>query len=478
MSRILIVDDEASICWSFRESFSDLGHEVEVASSAEEGLRIAASGPLDAVVLDVRLPGMDGLSALGPFRERIGPAPIIIITAFGDLDTAVRAMEGGAFDYLVKPFDLDQATALVTRALASSAAPQAVPGDDGPDSGPDALIGNSPAMQELFKQIALVAPTDVPVLITGESGTGKELIARAIHRHSRRRSGPFLPVCLAALNPNLVEGELFGHVRGSFTGATHDRRGLLELAGGGSVLLDEVGDIPLDLQVKLLRAVEHREATPVGDARPRRIDVRLVAATNRPLAELMKSGEFRQDLFFRLSVFQIEAPPLRARRDDIPLLAAHFLRSCRFAMTTSPEITPEALAELRRRPWEGNVRELRNAVEHAAVVSRGQPIRPEHLPPAGLGLAPSGPASGDGGGTSPPADDDARAIADRLSAWAAREVARPGAAPLHERFLDLAEPPLLRAVLDLYQGNRAAAAQVLGIHRATLRQKLRKYGIQ
>ncbi|WP_165229336.1 sigma-54-dependent transcriptional regulator [Aquisphaera insulae] len=477
MSRILIVDDEESICWSFRESFSDLGHDVEVASSAEEGLKIAATNPLDAVVLDVRLPGMDGLAALGPFRERIGAAPIIIITAFGDLDTAVRAMEGGAFDYLVKPFDLDQATALVTRALTSSPAPASSPSDSD-DAGPDTLIGNSPAMQELFKQIALVAPTDVPVLITGESGTGKELIARAIHRHGRRRSGPFLPVCLAALNPGLVEGELFGHVRGSFTGATHDRRGLLELAGGGTVLLDEVGDIPLDLQVKLLRAVEHREATPVGDARPRRIDIRLIAATNRPLAELMKSGEFRQDLFFRLSVFQIEAPPLRARRDDIPILAAHFLRSSRFAMTASPEITADALAELRRRPWEGNVRELRNAVEHAAVVSRGQPIRPEHLPPAGLGLFPVTAASPAGGGDAPPSDDDARAIADRLSAWAAREVARPGASPLYERFLDLAEPPLLRAVLDLYQGNRAAASQVLGIHRATLRQKLRKYGIQ
>ena len=193
-------------------------------------------------------------------------------------------------------------------------------------TGPETLIGTSPAMHDLFKKIALVAPADVPVLITGESGTGKELVARAIHRHSGRRNGPFLPVCLAALSPGLVEAEIFGHVKGSFTGATQDRKGLLELAGGGTVLLDEVGDIPTNLQVKLLRAIEHREVTPVGDARPRLTDIRVIAATNRPLADLMASGQFREDLFFRLSVFQIQIPPLRERREDIPALAEHFLR--------------------------------------------------------------------------------------------------------------------------------------------------------
>ena len=218
----------------------------------------------------------------------------------------------------------------------------------------------------------------------------------------------------------------------------------------------------MNLQVKLLRAIEHREVTPVGDARPRPTDIRLIAATNQPIADLMRSGQFRQDLFFRLSVFQIEVPPLRTRRDDIPALAAHFLHRCRLAS----EITPEAMESLRSRPWPGNVRELRNAIEHAAVVSRGQPIRPEHLPPIHPRLEDYPPPASPG------------AILDQCAAWAEREAARPDAGPLYERFLEFAEPPLLRAVLDLHRGNRAAAAQVLGIHRATLRQKLRKYGIE
>ena len=457
MSRILVVDDEASICWAFRESLTDEGHHVEVAASVEEGLRIAGSSPLDAVVLDVRLPGQDGLSSMRAFRDRLGPAPIILMTAFGDLETAVRAMEGGAFDYLVKPFDLDQATTIVKRALEKRRADTA---DAADESAGEALVGVSSAMQDLFKKIALVAPTDVPVLIVGESGTGKELVARAIHRHSARREGIFLPICPAALSPALVE-ELFGHLRGSFTGAAQDRKGLLELASGGTVLLDEIGDVPPALQVKLLRAIEHREVTPVGDARPRPTDIRLIAATHQPLTELMRAGQFRQDLFFRLSVFQIEVPPLRTRRDDIPGLAVHFLRRCRM----DSEITPEAMESLVSRPWPGNVRELRNAIEHAAVVSRGQPIRREHLPPIRHRIddLPGPSSSGE--------------IADQYAAWAERELTRPDAGPLYERFLEFAEPPLLRAVLDRHRGNRAAAAQELGIHRATLRMKLRKYGI-
>ncbi len=382
MSRILIVDDEVSICWAFRESLADEGHDVEVAASVEEGLRIAGASPLDAVVLDVRLPGVDGLTAMPRFRDRIGAAPIIIITAFGNLETAVRAMEGGAFDYLVKPFDLDEATAVVTRALETRKTRDPAREREQSEAESEALIGASSAMQELFKKIALVAPTDVPVLITGESGTGKELVARAIHRHSGRRGGPYMPVCLAALSPNLVERELFGHLRGSFTGAVQDQKGLLELASGGTVLLDEVGDVPMDLQVKLLRVIEHRAVTPVGDARPRPIDVRIIAATNRPLKDLMASGQFREDLFFRLSVFPIHIPPLRDRREDIPALAAHFLRQSRLAEVPDACLSEELLDELRSRQWVGNIRELRNAIEHAAIVARGRAIRREHLPAA------------------------------------------------------------------------------------------------
>jgi two-component system nitrogen regulation response regulator GlnG len=468
MSRILIVDDEVSICWAFRESLADDGHQVEVAASVEEGLRIAEASPLDAVVLDVRLPGIDGLTAMSAFRDRIGTAPLIIITAFGNLETAVRAMEGGAFDYLVKPFDLDQATLVVSRALEKHQARNRAQGAPAAASEPEALIGTSPAMQDLFKKIALVAPTDVPVLITGESGTGKELVARAIHRHSPRRSGPFLPICLAALSPSLVERELFGHLRGSFTGAIHDRKGLLELASGGTVLLDEVGDIPPALQVKLLRVIEHRAVTPVGDARPRPTDIRVIAATNRPLDVLMATGQFREDLFFRLRVFPIHIPPLRDRREDIPALAEHFLRQSRLADLAGARLTQEFLDELRTRPWMGNIRELRNAIEHAAIVARGRSIQPEHLPAAAARV------------DEPPAPAGSQ-IPEWLAQWARQEVHQPGIssgeASLYERFLELVEPPVLRAVLEECRQNRAAAAERLGIHRATLRQKLRKYGM-
>ncbi len=467
MSRILIVDDEASICWAFREFLEDEGHAVDVAATAEEGLKLAGEHRPDAVVLDVRLPGMDGLTALGAFRQRIGAAPIVVITAFGNLDTAVRAIEGGAFEYLVKPFDLDQAASVLKRALDSRPAPK--PTELAPPDGAEALIGSSPAMQEVFKSIALVAPADVPVLITGESGTGKELVARAIHRHSTRRSGPFLPVCLAALSSGLVEGELFGHVRGSFTGASQDRKGLLELASGGTVLLDEIGDVAPGVQVKLLRAIEHREVTPVGDARPRPTDIRVVAATNRPLEDLMASGEFREDLFFRLSVFRIHLPPLRDRREDIPALAEHFLRRSRLAGSTNVRLSDAALKELQSRPWTGNIRELRNAIERSAIVARGRSILPEHLPSLASETSPSlAPASAD-------------PVGPHLDRWARHEATQarehPDDAQLHDRFLEKTEPHILRAVLETCRGNRAQAAQILGIHRATLRQKLQKYGI-
>ena len=468
MSRILIVDDEVSICWAFRESLTDEGHQVEVAASVEEGLRIAGSIALDALVLDVRLPGMDGLSAMPAFRDRIGSAPIIMITAFGNLETAVRAMVGGVFDYMVKPFDLDQATAVISRALETHKTPNPSSGTGSSVVEAEGLIGRSTAMQELFKKIALVAPTEVPVLITGESGTGKELVARAIHRHSARRTGPYIPVCLAALSPSLVERELFGHLRGSFTGADRDQKGLLELAAGGTVMLDEVGDIAMDLQVKLLRVIENREVTPVGDARPRPTNIRLIAATNRPLEELMASGQFREDLFFRLSVFPIHIPPLRDRREDIPALAEYFLRSYRTAEHAEVRLSTEVLDELRLRSWVGNIRELRNVIEHAAIVARGRAIRCEDLPPA-LARAEETPTAG-------------TQFSDWLADWTRSEIQAPSHSgpetSLYERVLDLVEPPVLKTVLLLCQNNRAAAAEVLGIHRATLRQKLRKYGIE
>ncbi|MDB5351225.1 MAG: Transcriptional regulator [Planctomycetota bacterium] len=456
MSRILVVDDEESICWSFREFLTEEGHQVETAASAEEAIRVAGARGFDAVVLDVRLPGLDGLSAMPRLRERLGTIPIVVMTAFGDLETAVKAVEAEAFDYLVKPFDLDRASSVVKRALelsptrATAATDQA--GED------TAMIGSAPAMQHLFKKIAMVAATDVSVLITGESGTGKELVARALHRYGTRRLGPFVPVCLPALSPSLIEAELFGHVKGAFTGATGERKGVFELAHGGTVLLDEIGDATLSLQVKLLRAIEHREVTPVGDARPRPIDLRVVAATHRPLPALVASGAFREDLYFRLAAFPIQVPPLRDRAEDIPALASHFLRKCRSG--GDQYLAPEILAALRSRPWPGNVRELRHAVEHAAILARNGPIRPEHLPASGAEVSAAQPA-----------------IGAAVAAWgAAQDLSAE--ADLYSRFQSESEPPLLRAVLARCGGNRASAAQILGIDRATLRQKLRRYGIE
>jgi DNA-binding NtrC family response regulator len=470
MSHVLIVDDEPSICWGFRELLADEGHEVSVASSAEEALEIAERAPLDAVVLDVRLPGRDGLSTIQDLRTRIGAAPIIVITAFGNLDIAVRALDEGAFDYLPKPFDLDQVSEVLRRALRHTSSVATSTAVEEAAILPETFIGTSPAMQAVFKQIALVAPSDVPVLITGESGTGKELVAQAIHRHSRRKHAAFLPTCLAALSPGLIESELFGHVRGAFTGAELARQGLLELADGGTVFLDEIGDVPLPVQVKLLRAIEQHEVAPVGDARLRQTDFRVLAATNRPLDELVSRGEFREDLFYRIGVFHIHVPPLRERVEDIPLLARAFLRAA-VGSGPTPDLSAAALRELSSRRWPGNVRELRNAVERATLVARGGQVEADHFPP---------PSSISGNGHRSTAEElqihTANWVAEQLVAEAMPAVS-PERDDLLERFLSVVEPSLLRTVLANCGGNRAAAAKVLGIHRATLRQKLRDCGL-
>ena len=385
MSKVLVVDDEASICWAFRQFLTDDGHDVAVASSAEEAIPLAESFAPDAVVLDVRLPGQDGISALGALQSAGGDAPVIVITAFGDLDTAVRAVAAGAFDYLVKPFDLETARGVVARALESVDA-KTTPAASALDAKTrrilgETLLGSSPAMQDVFKRIALVASTDIPVLITGESGVGKELVARAIHENGSRRKGPFVPICPPALGQGVIESELFGHAKGAFTGATAERKGLLELASGGTVLLDEIGDVDLAIQVKLLRAIERREVAPVGDGRPRPADFRVIAATHRDLRERIAEGLFREDLYFRLSAFPIHVPPLRERKEDLPELAERFLAGFSVGGESRASFSQAFLDELPKRSWWGNVRELRNAVEHAAILARGGRLLPEHLPP-------------------------------------------------------------------------------------------------
>jgi len=452
---ILIVDDEEAISWSLRKAFERQGHRVGVAASAEAAFPLAKQLKPDVVILDVRLPGMDGLDALGRLREITNNAPVIVITAHGNLSTAVRAVEGGAFDNLSKPFDLNQALDAVARALGSQARPLEEPTPTlEPD--PEELVGRSLAMQAVFKRIALVAPTDASVLITGESGTGKELVARAVHRHSARRERPFLPVHVAALNPNLVESELFGHVKGAFTGAGQPKPGLLALADGGTIFLDELGDIPLPVQAKLLRVLEHQEVLPVGGTTPVRINVRVLAATHADLLKQVNAGQFRHDLYFRLNVFEVHLPALRDRPEDIPQLCDHFLR--RFGNGGS--LSSDTVDYLRARTWPGNVRELRNALEHAAIVARTGQLLPEHFPP---------PVSVGG------VETLAQKIGAMVRDWVRERSQGIEPTELYDEMLRCVEPALLDEVLRQTSNNRVAASRRLGLARATLRKLIAKY---
>ena len=465
MAHLLIVDDEQSICWGFAKLASRMGHSAHTAASAEEGLRLAAEQCPDLVVLDVRLPGMDGLTAMAYFRERIGAVPIVIVTAYGELGTAVTAVRNGAFDYLAKPFELKTAERVIERALGEADKPGvAVAAAPAPDD--THMVGTSPPMQEVFKRIALVAASDACVHLRGESGTGKELAARAIHRYGRRAGGPFVAVNIASLSPALAESELFGHVRGAFTGAADARKGLLEQAHGGTIFLDEVADIPLPIQVKLLRTLEHGEVLPVGAAGPVRSDFRIISATHQNLSERVARGEFRHDLYFRLITFEVELPPLRERPDDIGPLVEHFLATLAHkAGLPRPSISAEAMSELERLPWYGNVRELRNAVEHALVLARGGTVGVHHLPPPMPASVVAGQVQTD-------------AIGTMVRQWARTRLA--GGEPpeaLYDELVTLVEPPLLEAAMAHSHGQCATAARRLGLHRTTLRKKLDQHGI-
>jgi two-component system nitrogen regulation response regulator GlnG len=464
MAHILIVDDEQAICWGLVKLAEELGHSTATAASAEQAFEAARTRRPDAILLDVRLPGIDGLSAMRHFRELLGPLPIIVMTAYGELDTAVAAVRNGAFDYLTKPFELKVAQRSIERALRTPVAAEPGKTEPAEENREGRLVGTSPAMQEVFKRIALVAPSDACVHVRGESGAGKELAARAIHRYSSRAAGPFVAVNVASLSPSLAESELFGHVRGAFTGAEQARKGLLEQAHGGTIFLDEVADVPLSLQVKLLRALEHGEVLPVGGNRPVQSDFRIISATHRNLCERVAEGTFRHDLYFRLVTFEIEIPPLRQRREDIGPLTEHFLDLLATKnRAPRPGISAEALGELQRQPWYGNVRELRNAIEHAMILARGGTIAPEHLPPP----VPSAVTSN---------AIHREAIASLVRQWAELQLRNADeAGDLYERLLALVEPPLFQAAMEHYQNQCAAAARRLGLHRTTLRKKLDDY---
>lgn len=462
MSRILIVDDEPAICWSLKEGLGDQGHQVEVAASVERANALLKTFSPDVMALDVRLPGQDGLSAIPGFRQSFPTTPIIVMTAFGDLQTAVDAISRGAFDYLVKPFELSDFLSVVSRALQSAKlvateAPMVV-------ANGNQLIGRGPAMQAVFKQIALVAPTDFPVLITGETGTGKELVAEAIHRHSLRRSRPLLRVSLASLSSTVIESELFGHVKGAFTGATEDRPGLFEIADNGTILLDEIGETSPAVQVKLLRVLESKRFTRVGSSEERTSNARLLAATNRNMEAMIADGSFREDLYHRLKVFSFELPPLRSHREDLRPLVEYFLS--KHAISATQSVTDDFWGAVEQRTWQGNVRELKNAIDHAVVLSRGGPLVAEHLP-ASL------PVTGTNAQTGPSLDT---AVAE----WVRQQLSAATDTPsddLYRRFLTVAESALFTEILNHTQQNRSAAAKLLGVDRATLRSKLGSGGI-
>ena len=451
--KILVVDDEPSIRFSLAELLEEEGHDVREAPHAPAALAMLDEAPADLVLSDLTMPAMDGLQLLEEVRARHPQSLFVLVTAHGDERTAVRALKNGAYDYVPKPFDNEEVRAVVRRAreVLALRAENARLREElaGEFRG---LIGDSPAIREVVKVIRRAGPTDATLLITGESGTGKEVVARALHAESRRRARPFVALNCSALPGDLVESELFGHVRGAFTGADRDREGMFEAADGGTLFLDEVGDLAGPAQAKLLRALEERQVTRLGSNKPVSVDVRVVAATHRPLDRMSADGGFREDLLYRLRVISLHLPPLRERREDVPAIALHFLAE----MAARHGRPVRGLADGARRAllaydWPGNVRELRNAIERAVVLAEGDQIEAGDLPPQLLeSAAPLRPVDA--------------ALADLPFAEA------------RERAVDAFERAYLQAALERH-GNVSAAARALGLHRQSLQKKLRQLGL-
>jgi two-component system nitrogen regulation response regulator GlnG len=464
MPKLLIVDDEPGILYSLKAALETDDTVVGTARTAKLGIAAVAQEKPDAVILDVRLPDMSGLDAFDRIRKIDPRLPVVIVTAHGGTDTAIEAMKRGAFEYLLKPIDLHQLDEVVAKAFElrrMQTTPTAFGESAGADAGgTDQIVGRCPAMQELYKAIGRVAPQDVTVLLLGESGTGKELVARAVYQHSRRADRPFLAINCAAIPDTLLESELFGHERGAFTGADRQRVGKFEAAHGGTIFLDEIGDMSHPTQAKVLRVLQDQQFERVGGNETIRTDVRVIAATNQNLPAMVAAGKFRQDLFYRLNSFTITLPPLRERPGDIGQLVSYFLAVTNRKLGKNVRgIDPAALAALEAYPWPGNVRELENAVRYAVVQAVGEVLTLDCLPAAVRGGPPPQAANG---------LDIAALVADLL---------RVGNTDIYRQVTQAVDRVLLTAVLDHAHGNQKQASDLLGISRTTLRAKLQQLGL-
>jgi two-component system nitrogen regulation response regulator GlnG len=458
-SCVWIIDDDRSIRWVLEKALLREDIPCMTFSSASDALRELERSTPAAVLSDIRMPGVSGLELLQALKERLPKVPVIIMTAYSDLDSAVAAFQGGAFEYLPKPFDVDQALELVRRALAENASRDTPAPNEAPMT---EMLGQAPAMQEVFRAIGRLSQSHATVLITGESGSGKELVARALHRHSPRATGPFIALNTAAIPKDLLESELFGHERGAFTGAAAQRRGRFEQADGGTLFLDEIGDMPAELQTRLLRVLSDGQFYRVGGHTPIKVNVRVIAATHQDLEVRVREGLFREDLFHRLNVIRLRLPALRERREDIPLLVRHFMqKSARELGMEAKGVSEAALRTLVNLPWSGNVRQLENVCHYLTVMAPGQVVETSDLP-----------ADLMQGNVAPQAGDWLQSLAAEASARLAR-----GEAAILDDLTQAYEKTLIEVALRHTGGRRIEAAHLLGWGRNTLTRKIHELGM-
>lgn len=493
--RILIVDDERDVVTGFRRVFERDNVEVEAAHSGQEALAAIRRNRPDLVLMDLRMPGMDGMETLQKIHAMDSRLLVIMMTAFGTSASVIKAMKHGAYDYLIKPFSIEKLREVVFEALKVASDTNTMVTYEprmGEEDHGDAIIGKSEVMRQVFKTIGQVANSNATVLITGESGTGKELIARAIHTHSDRAGSPFIAINCAAIPESLLESELFGHERGAFTSAVARRAGKFELANGGTLFLDEIGDMSLPTQTKILRVLQSGEFERIGGGDMIHVDVRIIAATNQPLEMMIEDGAFRNDLYYRLNVVRIEMPPLRDRREDIPYLIEYFLRKeVRNHRGREVNISSAAMEKLKGWDWPGNVRELENTIRNVVLTTKGDTIKPADIRFHGDGVEkPSGasqgtPGQGEKRSRVPRLDTTPRVVEDFTFSDVEEMIA-----PIFELLVaarergnkfstfDVAERALLVHALNETRGNQLRAAKLLGITRSTLRKRIARYGIQ